>query len=406
MRILSLSTHGEPCGIGDYNAALVKELAALGHECSVVRIGRQSDAARDASVADFLDKLPSHDLGIIQHEWIFYGADFRTSANAFARLVRRAEKPLAVFFHTNFPELPPNRTFRPFGPTAKVRAAKRGMVRALNGHRALRAFLHGDRAIQDFAGRGVDPDKLIKIIHPLTREPNPARPRKVSDGDPVTLLIYGFIGAYKGYETTLNALRLLPSNFRLVIAGDRHPHAPRDQTLDSIYGFMHTGSWPRPSTNVILPPVTASEIPQLRKRISVLGHVADEAVSFILNEADIVLAPYSSSPAASGALARSIALGRPIIATAHEPFLDIQRQGNCLKIVAPDAPYELAEAIRALAGNYADRCRLQQNALALAERNSFAHLAQLVLRECLGQAPISSRTAVATSNAAASSQSA
>jgi glycosyltransferase involved in cell wall biosynthesis len=43
--------------------------------------------------------------------------------------------------------------------------------------------------------------------------------------DKIYIGIFGFIGAYKGYETALKALCHLPSNYHLVIFGSQHPHS-------------------------------------------------------------------------------------------------------------------------------------------------------------------------------------
>jgi glycosyltransferase involved in cell wall biosynthesis len=191
--------------------------------------------------------LLEFDLGLVQHEWGFFGSDFRQSAQCLTELLKslRHEAPVVIFIHSGFPVLPRSRTIPFFSKNAKVRAAKRAMVSAIN--RRTCVFTHGDTARELLVGYGIRRDRIEAVVFPLTAERDVAKPRRLSAEDTVQLTIFGFVSEYKGYETVLNAMQLLPDNVRLVIAGGKNPCNPGDQTLDSIFGFLHTGAWPRPA---------------------------------------------------------------------------------------------------------------------------------------------------------------
>jgi hypothetical protein len=74
-----------------------------------------------------------------------------------------------------------------------------------------------------------------------------------------------------------------------------------------------------------------------------------------------------------------LSLGRPVIASTVAPFMAIHEAAGCLKLVPPNCPFELAEAVLALAADHPERMRLHASALAFAQRHSFVALAKQVL---------------------------
>jgi glycosyltransferase involved in cell wall biosynthesis len=383
MRILMLSTHIEPCGIGDYNSSLAAALGNLGHSTEIVRIPRFDWDGLSTATETFLAALSDSDLGIIQHEWGFFGLDFRSSAQRTAKLLRSATRrrtPLALFIHSAFPTLPPARAFLPLGKNAKVRAARRAMISAIGQGRHIHVFCHGDAFRSYLVRQGAPTDRTVNIVFPVLEEERIAKPRLFRKDDEVNLTIFGFVSAYKGYETVLTALCLLPDNVKLIIAGGKHPAAAGDKTLDSIYGFLHTGRWPRPTGPTLPVRLTASECARLRARVHITGYLEPAAIVETIGRADLAIFAYHEAPTGSAALSRVLSLGRPIVASALAPFLDIQKQADCLRIVAPKCPFELTEAILDLMHDHSERQRLHENALSFARQHTYKHLAERVIR--------------------------
>jgi glycosyltransferase involved in cell wall biosynthesis len=290
----------------------------------------------------------------------------------------RSEPSVAIFIHSGFPVLPRSLTIPFFSNNAKVRAAKRAMVSAIN--RRACVFTHGDAAREQLVGCGIRRDRIEGIVFPLTAERDIAKPRPLSAQDTVQLAIFGFVSEYKGYETVLNAMRLLPDNVTLVIAGGKHPCNPGDQTLDSIFGFLHTGAWPPPTMPILPGSFTAADRDRLRKRVQVTGYLSHAEMVNVLNGTDIALAIYSEGPPGSAALGQMLSLGRPVIASTLTAFGEVQRRGNCLKLISAQAPFELTELILALIRDHAERLRLHENALAFARKHTFEALAQRVIK--------------------------
>src|SRR5215813_12934147 len=380
MRLLMLSTDGEPCGIADYNSMLGAAFVGRGHLTEIVRIPRFDPDGLAAACGVFCGRLPEFDLGLVQHEWGFFGSDFRQSAKCFTELLKslRNATPVAIFMHTAFPVLSRSRTIPFLSKNAKIRATKHAMVSAIN--RRAHVFTHGDTARAQIVGNGVRRDRTESIVHPLTAERDAAKPRPLGEQDKVQLAIFGFVSEYKGYETVLNAMRLLPDNVTLVIAGGKHPCSPGDRTLDSIFGFLHTGAWQRPTMPRLQGRFTATDRDRLRNRVRVTGYLSQTEIVNILNCTDIALAIYSEGPTGSGALSQMLSRGRPVIASSITAFREVQQRGNCLKLVPPRAPFELTEVILELIRDHAERLRLHEHSLAFARKHTFEALAQHIIK--------------------------
>src|SRR5258708_1508306 len=193
MRLLMLSTNGEPFGIGDYNSTLGAAFVGLGPSTEIVRILRFDPAGLATACEVFRGRLQDFDLGLVQHEWGFFGSNFRQSALCLTELLKslRDEPPVAIFIHSGFPVLPRSRTMQFFSEDAKIRAAKRAMVSAIN--RRARVFTHRDTAREQLVGYGVRRDRIEAVVFPLTAERDGAKPRPLSAEETVQLAIFGFV---------------------------------------------------------------------------------------------------------------------------------------------------------------------------------------------------------------------
>src|SRR5262249_40579578 len=146
-----------------------------------------------------------------------------------------------------------------------------------------------------------------------------------------------------------------------------------------IHGFIQTGAWPYrmqfgPIATVPRP-YSKAERHSMEARIKFTGHLRSEEVAAVMARTDIALAPYRRS-CGSAALAAYVEYGRPAIASALPAFCDFAAQANCFRVVAMDAPFELAYAIRKLAMDLDERRRMFSAARAFAETHSFAALAR------------------------------
>ncbi|RUP09497.1 glycosyltransferase [Hyphomicrobium sp.] len=385
MNILSLSTAGTPCGVGDANRSLRAAMLEAGHRYDIFAIDDDMRAARSECFDEFVRRLKSYDGVVIQHEHGFFGPGVKRSAENFMGLLERLRvlaKPCVVIFHTNFPAR--TKAFKKLARYFSTReTVRRGMLRAINSNPMIRIVVHGETSWKSFRDYGIDGDKLLKVHLPIPRVEH-APLRKLKD-DEITLGIFGFIAHYKGYRTALEALQHLPPRFKLVIMGGKHPFSPDDPTLNNIQRMLETGVWDEKSAQR---PTTNDAPSDLSSRVKILGFVEDLDRAF--SDVDIVLAPYIEKyPAGSASLADALARGKPIVASATPPFVEVQNDGNCLKLVAMNAPFELAHAIEELAADDAERARLSAAAIAFSRQNTWDRFAQVLSRALMERADVS-----------------
>jgi hypothetical protein len=100
----------------------------------------------------------------------------------------------------------------------------------------------------------------------------------------------------------------------------------------------------------------------------------------VLEETDIVLAPYTEdAPAGSGAASWGLSAGRPVIATRTRPFLEMNRAARCMRLVTQKAPFELAREILSVASDHDGQEQMVAAARDLAGKHDWNSAAAYVL---------------------------
>ncbi len=188
---------------------------------------------------------------------------------------------------------------------------------------------------------GLDPGRVHVVHHGafehLTelrdRRPLPEPLRRTSG--PVALF-FGLIRPYKGVEVLLDAWRGVDQGELWIVGRPRMPLAPLEARAPSRVRFF--GQF-----------IPDAELPALFER------------------ADVVVLPYSRTERfdQSGVLATALAFGKAIVLTDVGSFGEIAATGAA-RLVAPDDPVALGEALRELLGHPAERERLGAAALAAA----------------------------------------
>jgi glycosyltransferase involved in cell wall biosynthesis len=154
------------------------------------------------------------------------------------------------------------------------------------------------------------------------------RPHDVHD--PVNLGLLGQISPHKGHDDAIEAVRLLGSGYRLLIAGKGE--ADYVEILkDKARGL----------------PVTFSGFVELPE---------------FFNAIDVLLVPSWEEPFGI-VLLEAMASGIPVISTAAGGPLDIVRNGETGVLVPPKSPTALADSIRHLSSSAEKRRRITQSAL-------------------------------------------
>ena len=371
MRILALSSPGGGiCGIGDYNANLSAALRAQGHRVDILKLVRRGD--RLPMVEEFRQRIVNYDAVIFQFDGSLYGdTPFAMSHNVTNLVRAMGDKPGIAILHEGPIRLA--KTGKRRRKRIKFWLMRRTMVAALN---RLMIFVHAKDTRSEWIGKGIASGQIKTITFPLQLSKSLVEPRPLGENDTVELLMFGFVAAYIGYDVVLNALRVLPQNYCLTIAGDRAPGNWDEPTVNTIHGFIQTGIWNSDWRQTLLErPHSDADRQSLERRIKFTGHVPPDRIAEIMGRADIVLLPYHRSYG-SAALADAIEFARPTIAAALPAFCEVAAQVNCFRLVRPDAPFELAHAIRDLAENLNERRRMFVNACDFAREHTFAILAQ------------------------------
>jgi glycosyltransferase involved in cell wall biosynthesis len=336
MRLLALSTPGGHCGIGDYNAELSVSLQAQGHDVDLIELVRIGD--RTLPTGEFARRIAHYDAAIVQHEFSFFGdvhPHVMTNFTAVVRALRAARKPAIVFMHTDMLWMPPRPMLRPWSAAARNRAARRAMIDEINRTPHLRLLVHAEKSRQDWIGIGVAPERIATITFAMRPAGLALEPRPLSEADTVELVMFGFLVEYKGYEVALKAMRVLPENYRLTIAGEVPQFDRNSRILDAILGFLHTGEWVSPqgykAVTQILRPFAEAERQSMRKRVRITGYVPPSQIPHLMSRADIVLLPYRIGPPGSATLGTALAFGRPVVASGVDTFRNIAAQADCFR---------------------------------------------------------------------------
>jgi glycosyltransferase involved in cell wall biosynthesis len=313
-----------PTGGYGYDRRIIQELRRLGWHVDVVDIGDGFPFPSAAQRATALAKLAAVPAGC---PTVLDGLAFGVLPEAGAL---RFRTPLIALVHQPLALDPALDT----GQADTFRKSERAALAA-----AARVLVTSDATARIvIADYGV-PAQRLSVVRP-GNDPVPSA-RGNADGV-VMLLTIGSVVPVKGYDLLIAALATLSEMpWRLTIAGDRTRNPTAAAQLDAdieAYG--------------------------LRDRVAVLGAVPPERITELFLATDLfVLA--SRFEGYGMALAEAIAHGLPVVSTMAGAIPETVPAGTGL-LVPPDDVAALAQALRRLIGDPAERQRLATNARAAA----------------------------------------
>jgi glycosyltransferase involved in cell wall biosynthesis len=169
--------------------------------------------------------------------------------------------------------------------------------------------------------RGVDLESFDQTKISQRRLDSLLQAWKIDTGRPL-LMLPGRLTRWKGQEVFLRSLLLVKNtSFQALIVGDMEDNPSYTSELQN---FIEQNN--------------------LADRVRLVGHCHDMPAAFLL--ADIVLSTSSSQPEAFGRTTiEAMAMGKPVIATAHGGSLETVVPGLTGWLVQPADPGELAVAI-------------------------------------------------------------
>ena len=362
------------CGIAGYTRALVPQLEPS-MDVEVFDLDqfllrsthRRVQKMADRHIREIASRLGEFDAVNIQLE---FGTLGLTPPQILRRLgyLARASRALTITFHTvldadGFPwgavgaalaRLRPGRARAIFEAAVHRQRLALGMHRLLRRTQArkpLGIVMHGKREARLM--RDLHRYRAVEY-HPLSFLP-PAAARSIRAStsradfpqlshlpdDAVLVGTFGFVSEYKGFETAIQALRLLPENHRLLIFGGVHPqrirrHQPIDPYLEQLMEDGGIGA-------TVLQALSEERTPKLQlrdnaaallapppqdltRRIHFMGALSDADFAKAMAVCDVVAMPYQEvGQTSSGALALALDMGCRCVVSRTRNFLQLGR---------------------------------------------------------------------------------
>ena len=210
-------------------------------------------------------------------------------------------------------------------PLAPLQVA--GTIQAMNEFDHL--IVHTSSSRNRLVNQRIDPEKISVVPHGVlnaaTAKPNPAgrRPARGAAGKKTTVLLFGKIKPYKGCDTLLEAIALMPRSqrekFNVLIVGD-----------------------PCMDVAPLLQKARKAELADIVEFR--MGFSAAHAIPELFASADVFVFPYQQIDA-SGALFECLPYGKPIIASRVGVFAEMLEDQKHGYLIEPGDPVGLARAL-------------------------------------------------------------
>jgi len=374
-RLAVISTYDDLCGIAGYTKPIVKLLEEY-FDVTVFDLDQfifknKSPTVQrlaDRELMAFCKTLHQYDSVNLQLEHGTLGNTARTISRRL-RLIVRSSPNITITFHTMLTDFStPGLTFlrdclrgRPAKGFADYRRAKHDNLLAGSFYRFLRQqqrsrrislivhtrrdarllkVLYGLKNVHDHPLASLTAAHAREVLSSATRDNFPAL-RGLPPGS-VVLGCFGFLSRYKGVDTALKAMQLLPENYHLAIFGATHPNTILEQaTVDPFVKklmklvnpertMLDAANGKRTSLtlngNDLTHLVESPHPTNLTHRVHFMGALNDVDFPAAMAVCDTVLLPYLEvGQSSSGPLNWAIALGKHILASRNKTFLQALR---------------------------------------------------------------------------------
>ena len=369
-RLAVISTFDDLCGIAGYTKPIVKLLEEH-FDVTVFDLDQfifksKSPAVQrlaERELIAFCKTLAGFDAVNLQLE---HGTLGNTAASILRRLklIVRHSRNITITFHTMIVN-------PPWPELALVKDCLR--LRPVKGLQAYRIRRHDRTLSKDFYAflRREQSRRRIALIvhtrrdartlkllcglknvhdHPLASLPQPAARKILAEAtrdhfpalrdlpaDAVVLGCFGFLSRYKGFDTAIKALHMLPENFHLAIFGGTHPNSLVEQASVDRYvkqllklinpQLTMLDATGKKGTSLVLSGSDVKELSGLRHRMNItnrvhfMGSLADADFPVAMAACDTIVLPYLEvGQSSSGPLNWAICLGKHIVASRNRTF--------------------------------------------------------------------------------------
>lgn len=377
MKLAIISSYDEGCGNASYSHALklafseVVETDVLTLDLKLLqKRGSFVGAAADRHIDELANKLSAYDLVNIQFEAGLYGSRIKDILRRFVKLADAARN-LIVTMHRIDPleSLPtpwPKRALKGLTSSKYRREARQDTYPQLykdvidycntlskrknvwicvhtKREARLVTGLYGMAKCFDYPLAFMLPEERKRILETSDRL-SFIRKHNFPDGAKV-VGVFGFYGAYKGFETAIRALELLPRDYFLGVFGGQHPqnismNKEIDQHLAHLLGLISAKG---PSANLRDP-----ETLPLGDRVRFIGTLSDPDFLEALRCCDAVALPYLEvGQSMSGIFALATEMQSRLYCTSNHSFTETLRYyGDVAEIFDIGNFVQLAQKIR------------------------------------------------------------
>jgi glycosyltransferase involved in cell wall biosynthesis len=328
-----------PCGIGDYTDRLRDALTNLGLEVDLI--------------APMAPVPPHAQLVHIQHQYFLFGG-VAPWKNCFAQWIRHVRVPVMMTVHEIVDQ--------------QISMLRRAALEITNRRQFLAPQIgawsvHTECDASRLAAIGVQRRRISVLRMPVPQLQNlPAREaaRRALGWDESMRIavLFGFISRRKGHSTAIDALRRLPNEYRLVIAGGRHP----DDRTDYVTSLQRQ-----------------AEAAELDTRVEFSGYLPLHTAHAMLCGADVVLAPFLES-SGSASLSEAMACSAAVLASDIEVNREYLRSvPNCIMLHRAGDAEDLAGQWAALSSDPALGMQVRAGASAYASQFTMRRMANETL---------------------------
>lgn len=154
--------------------------------------------------------------------------------------------------------------------------------------------------------------------HEKARVQNDVRPSDLRrlyslPSDAKILGAFGYIADYKGFEDLIRAIKIMPENWYLLIAGSQHPMS------------IEPGKPIEPYLKKLLDLATSGPS-RCEGRVRFIGNVSDDEFTFLLRNVDAVVLPYMEvGQSMSGIVALAVESGARLFCSNNLSFAEVRR---------------------------------------------------------------------------------
>lgn len=354
-RLAIISTFDDLCGIAGYTRRLVHNLKD-DFDIEVFDLNqffmrgkeRKVSAAADRMVQEFCARAKTFDFVNIQLEHGTLASTRRDFARRFAWLAEAAPA-LSVTFHTVLPDRKldiealieatvrlnfyrANKILETYRDTKTMNTAVYGALKREAGRKQVNVIVHTKRDMMTMQ-HAIGLENVVD--HPLaffsredatyvrdtvSRRDFPALARLPRDS--VLIGVFGFLSEYKGFETVIHALKILPDTHHLLFFGGVHPNEIKQN--QKVYPYVARLI---EAANASVQQMSAGSGPNaLADRIHFMGAQTDDDFARAMCVCDNVVLPYLEvGQSASGPMSIALEMGARVIAARNRTFLEFSK---------------------------------------------------------------------------------